>query len=168
VLSVRTDYGGYKSRLLKKIISSSYKKLDAIVCQSQDMKNDFVKNFDINKNKLNVIGNTISRHVLNSNKKSNTNIKRINFITVGRLSEEKGHSKILNYDFNYTIVGDGPLVSQIKNKVEHNNLKNKVTFKKYTSKILEEVYKNDYFLQGSYVGGFPNSVLESCSIGCQL
>jgi len=52
--------------------------------------------------------------------------------------------------------------------VEHNNLKNKVTFKKYTSKILEEVYKNDYFLQGSYVGGFPNSVLESCSIGVPI
>ena len=46
------------------------------------MKNDFVKNFDINKNKLHVISNPISRHLLNSNKKSNKNIKRINFITV--------------------------------------------------------------------------------------
>jgi glycosyltransferase involved in cell wall biosynthesis len=175
VLSVRTDYGGYKSRLLKKMISSSYKKLDAIICQSQDMKNDFIENFDIDKNKCIVIGNPITMHLLNSNKKSNTNIKRINFITVGRLSEEKGHSriikglsKIVNYDFHYTIVGDGPLVSQIKNEVEDNNIKNKVTFIKYTSKILEEVYKNDYFLQGSYVEGFPNAVLESCSIGVPI
>jgi len=172
VLSVMSNYGDFKSRILNKLIGRTYKKLDAIVCQSQDMKNDFILNFNINKNKLHVIGNPITMQLMDSNKIADTSLKKMKFITVGRLSEEKGHSriikalsKIVNYDFHYTIVGDGSLIHQIKNEIKNFNLKDRVTFIKHTSKVLEEIDKNDYFLQGSYVEGFPNTVLESCSIG---
>ena len=172
VLSIMSKYGDYKSRFLKKIIRLTYKNLDAIVCQSLDMKNDFIANFNINTNKLHVIGNPITMQLLDSNKIEETSRNKIKFITIGRLSEEKGHSriikglsKIVNYDFHYTIVGDGLMGDQIKNEIMKNNLQDKVTFIKHTSKVLDEINKNDYFLQGSYVEGFPNSVLESCSIG---
>ena len=172
VLSVMSKYGDYKSMILKAFIGITYKKLDAIVCQSQDIKYDFISNFNINKNKLHVIGNPITMQLMCPEKMSDTSVKKIKFITVGRLSEEKGHfrilkglSKIVNYDFHYTIVGDGLMGNQIENEIMKNNLKDKVTFIKHTSKVLEEINKNDYFLQGSYVEGFPNSVLESCSIG---
>jgi glycosyltransferase involved in cell wall biosynthesis len=172
VLSVMSKYGDYKSLILKKLIGITYKKLDAIVCQSRDMKSDFISNFNINKNKLHVIGNPITMQLMGPEKMSDTSVKKMKFITVGRLSEEKGHfrilkglSKIVNYDFHYTIVGDGLMGNQIENEIMKNNLKDKVTFIKQTSKVLEEINNNDYFLQGSYVEGFPNSVLESCSIG---
>lgn len=173
--SIRSDmssYGGYKERILNKIIPWAYKKFEAIVCQSHDMKNDLISNFNININKLYVIGNPITVKLMDSNKIIDTSLEKMRFITVGRLSEEKGHSriikglsKVVNYDFHYTIVGNGPMFHKIKQDIKNNNLKDKVTFIKYTSNVLDEIGKNDFFLQGSYVEGFPNAVLESCSIG---
>ena len=32
-------------------------------------------------------------------------------------------------------------------------------------KIIDYLSDSDFFIQGSYVEGFPNSVLESCSVG---
>ena len=172
VISVRSNYGDYKSWLLNKIRSSTYENLDAIVCQSRDIKSDLISSFSIKNNILHVIGNPITMQLMDSNKISEIPSKKMKFITVGRFSEVKGHSriilglsKIVNYDFHYTIVGDGSLIHQIKNEIKNYNLIDRVTFIKYTSKVLEEIDKNDYFLQGSYVEGFPNAVLESCSIG---
>ena len=45
------------------------------------------------------------------------------------------------------------------------DLVSKVNYIKYTDKVLKELINNDYFLQGSYVEGFPNTLLESCSVG---
>ena len=172
VISFRSKYGGYKSWFLNIFRGFAYKNLDALVCQSADMKNDLTQNYRINSSKLYVIGNPITRQFKQLNKKLNREVKIIKFITVGRLTEVKGHSRIIsglsqisNYDFHYTIVGDGKLKNEIRNQIKNYNLSNKVTFINYTSSVLEEILKNDYFIQGSFVEGFPNAVLESCSVG---
>lgn len=172
VLSSRSKYAGRKNQIMNLLRSFAYKNLDAIVCQSRDIENDLIFNFNLNKDKLHIIGNPITSHFVHSNKNLNKNSKEINFITVGRFSQVKGHSRIIrglskisNYNFHYTMVGDGKLINQIKNEIKTHDLDSKVSFIKYTSNVLEELHKNDYFLQGSYVEGFPNSVLESCSVG---
>jgi len=172
VLSVRSSYGGYKSWLLNKIISRAYKKLDTIVCQSHDMKNDFIKNFNINKKKLHVIGNPITLEKLVSFKSKNLSLEKIHFITVGRLSEEKGHRRLIqnitgikNYDFNYKIIGSGPEKDALTMLVRKLGLENNVEFIPFTKNINEYLMDSDFFLQGSYVEGFPNALLESCAVG---
>ena len=172
VLSVRSNYGGYKSWLFNKIISRTYKKLDAIVCQSQDMKNDFIKNFNINKNKLLVIGNPITIEKASVVVSKSKLIKKINFITVGRLSKEKGHLRLIhnlltikNYDFHYKIIGSGPEKDKLIMLVQKLGLVNNVEFIPFTKNINKYLMDSDFFLQGSYVEGFPNALLESCALG---
>ena len=96
----------------------------------------------------------------------------IRFITVGRLTKEKGHERILtalakikNYSFTYTLVGSGVLENYIKNLAKELKILENINFIPYTNKVLEHLTESDYFIQGSYVEGFPNALLESCSIG---
>jgi len=172
VVSKRAQYGNKKSRLLSYIARLSYKNLDALVCQCEDIRVDLGARFNIEDRKLHIIGNPITMLLGEPNMNVVSSQGEVKFITVGRLSEVKGHSRIISglskitaYDFHYTIVGSGPLRRKIEEEIESHNLKNKVTFIEYTSKVLEEIAKNDYFLQGSFVEGFPNAALESCSIG---
>jgi glycosyltransferase involved in cell wall biosynthesis len=45
------------------------------------------------------------------------------------------------------------------------NLGSKINFVNYTSNVLDIIMKHDVYLQGSFVEGFPNALLESCSVG---
>lgn len=152
----------------KKLIKFLYKKLDIIVCQSQDMYDDFIHNFIIQKNKLVIINNPITIEV-------NALIKRENkiphFITIGRLSKEKGYERLLgivstlNYPFKYTIIGNGVLKHDLIHLVHKLGLNDKITFIEKTDNVIKYLLESDFFLQGSYYEGFPNAALESCTVG---
>ena len=45
---------------------------------------------------------------------------------------------------------------------------NKIRHISYTSEIEKELQSHDLFLQGSYVEGFPNVLLESCCVGTPI
>lgn len=170
VVSKMSQFSDFKVKISYFLIRFFYKRLDIIVCQSQDMKNDFINNFNISDSQLMVIHNPITAMPEIMHIKNETDLMR--FITVGRLSPEKGHLRLLevlakidSYAFVYTIVGSGPLKSEIKETIIRLGIQDKVSFIPYTSKVLELLSENDYFLQGSYVEGFPNALLESCTVG---
>ncbi|WP_165830155.1 glycosyltransferase [Flavobacterium hydrophilum] len=170
VISKMNEFSKLNSKLNLTLIKIFYPRLSAIICQSEDMKTDFIKILRLDSSKLVLIHNPVTQSFISA--LSNNFGNKINFITVGRLSEEKGYlrileglSKIYNYDFHYTIVGSGPQLEDLKDCVSNYKLNGKVSFIPYTSKVLEEVSKNDFFLQGSYVEGFPNALLESCTVG---
>ena len=148
----------------------SYKLIDIVICQSNDMALDFINIYKIPENKVVIINNPITNSFpLKKNNNSSSSIAK--FITVGRLSKEKGQIRILNmlsklkFDFEYTIIGSGPDKDKIFETIENLNLSDKVTYIPFTKDVLEYISKNDLFLQGSYVEGFPNTVLESCLVG---
>lgn len=149
-----------------------YSNIDAVICQSNDMKEDFLNKYHIPLNKCFVISNPITfSKVVDSHiflKKKNSIPQ---FITIGRLSEEKGHIRILeslktlNLDFNYIIIGAGNLKSKILQKIYDFELGSKVTLIDSTNEIQRYLESSDLFLQGSYVEGFPNALLEAASLG---
>jgi len=153
------------------ILSSIYSNFSKIICQSTDMYNDIHINYKISKEKLSIINNPITKkHGVKSNWNKSTELVR--FVTVGRLSKEKGHSRILeslsrmeSYNYHYTIIGDGPLKDELPLLVDSLGLNDKVTFVPYMHNVSLELANKDVFLQGSYVEGFPNAVLESCVVG---
>jgi glycosyltransferase involved in cell wall biosynthesis len=170
VVSKMNEFSRVNSKGYSALIKLFYPRLSAIVCQSDDMRQDFIAALGLNPSKLIVIHNPItnSGDIIKNRSPKN----KIHFITVGRLSEEKGYlriikglSKIRNYDFHYTIIGSGPQEAIIKGSINKYMLTGKTSFIPYTSKILEEVNRKDFFIQGSYVEGFPNALLESCTIG---
>lgn len=170
VVSKMSQFGNTKIVIPFFIIRLIYQKLDKIICQSLDMENDFIKNFKISKSKLLVIQNPITIIPKLIHKKNESDLMR--FITIGRLSSEKGHLRLLeilatlnNYEFIYTIIGSGPLLYKIKDAIKRLKIQDKVILIPFSKDILEMLNDNDYYLQGSFVEGFPNALLESCTVG---
>lgn len=173
VVSKMNEYSKVNSNTIYLLMKRFYPKLSAIICQSEDMKRDFINTLGLNPLKMVVIHNPITS--IDVFVRNNISDDKIHFVTVGRLSEEKGYlriieglSKIQNYDFHYTIIGSGPQEILIKEEIAKLQLIKKVSFIPYTAKVLEEISKNDYFIQGSYVEGFPNALLESCTVGTPI
>lgn len=142
---------------------------DRVICQSNDMLNDIKDNYNVNSDKLLVINNPITNEFKLKDKAISQN--PIKLITVARFSKEKGVQRILellskfNEQFHYTLIGDGPEIDEILLLIKKYDLQNKVTHIPFTREVERYLGINDYYLQGSYVEGFPNALLESCVIG---
>ncbi|WP_298555607.1 glycosyltransferase [uncultured Algibacter sp.] len=167
-------HGQQKAKKIFNIYSflsrKSYKMVDKIICQSKDMAEDFENIYNVNKQRIVIINNPITN--LPSLKEINISTQKvIKFITVGRLSKEKGQLRVikllskLKFPFHYTIIGDGPLKENILTAIKTNELEDKFTYIPFTKEVSKYMALNDLFLQGSYVEGFPNTVLESCFVG---
>ena len=171
VMSTMSNFSNSKQQIPNFLLKFLYNHLDAIVCQSNDIKKDLKHELGIRESKLITINNPITElKQLSTSKTEYPEI--IKFITIGRLSEEKGHQRILkglskvkNYSYSYTIIGSGPLELKIKDLANELGIIDKIKFIAHTSKVLDYLSESDFFIQGSYVEGFPNAVLESCSAG---
>lgn len=156
------DSGGWLAR-------KCFSACDAVICQSHDMADNFYKIYGISTEKITIIGNPVTNA---QNIEGDNHIDQTkNFITVGRLNKIKGHERILDMlakldkDFHYTIIGDGPERESLMTQIDNLQLKSKITHISYTDKVNKYLLQNDLFLQGSYSEGFPNAVLESCTMG---
>ncbi|QDO94311.1 glycosyltransferase [Formosa sediminum] len=171
VMSVVKDFSHSKNRFGNLIpINVSYKMLDIILCQSIDMREDMKSTFNIPESKLRIINNPIT----DSFKIKSTTDKTkpcIQFITVAQFKKQKGHERLLkilsqlDFEFHYTLIGKGPEQEHILKLIETYNLKDKITHIAFTKDVEKHLAASDFFLQGSYVEGFPNCLIESCAVG---
>ncbi|WP_338733818.1 glycosyltransferase [Mangrovimonas cancribranchiae] len=173
VLSVLAKHGGNKLTLSKKLIIKAYKLIDVLICQSLDMQQDMIANYGVSKHKTILINNPITTKV--PPKKLNTNKPSIlKIITVGRLSKEKGHDRIievlshLKIPFKYFMIGDGNEKKNILHLIDNKGINNHVTHINYTNDVENYLRESDVFLLGSYSEGFPNVLLESCVVGTPI
>jgi len=141
-----------------------------IVAQSEDMKMAFKNDYGVPLTKMTVINNPVtSKFQLKDRPFAEDGT--VQFITVGRLTERKGYGRILEVlakletPFHYTIIGSGDFKETIQHTIEQLELTDKVTLVGYTKEINAYLAKSDLYLQGSYVEGFPNALLESCATG---
>jgi glycosyltransferase involved in cell wall biosynthesis len=171
--SVASSMQKFRSRKIlipRWIIKYLYTQFETVICQSRDMAIDIQKLHDLPSDTIVIINNPISS-TLQVRDESVLESNLINFITVGRLSNEKGHLRILQLlsefskPFHYTIIGDGPEKSVILNFVKEIGIQERITHIPFTNDVRKYLVKNDIFLQGSYVEGFPNALLESCKTG---
>lgn len=175
VISVFNEFNQSKPSIFQRILKPAgkvlYRNLDCIISQSEDMADDLVNYFKISPEKVFIINNPITNDIQLKDRVTYPNKRIYYFITVGRLSPEKGHLRILSLlskfhkPFHYTIIGDGNQKEAIYNSIESLGLKDKVTHIPFTKQVNEYLRKSDVFIQGSYVEGFPNAVLESCTVG---
>lgn len=154
-------------------LNLGYKFLDMIICQSTDMFNDLILNYNIPASKLKIINNPITDH-FKLQKKTPPKGDYFQFITVGRLSKQKGHKRIinalatLNIPFKYTIIGNGPEKDSIFKLIETLNLSAHIIHIPYTNEVASQLSNSNLFLQGSYFEGFPNCLLESSAMGTPI
>ncbi|SKB46488.1 glycosyltransferase [Maribacter arcticus] len=165
-----TGRTGIKTKLFNFAYYLGYKGLNKLISQSDDMKNDLVQNQGVNEEKVVTINNPVSQ-----NFKVKDKIPEIGnfyqFITVGRLTEKKGYNRILNIlfkfklPFHYTIIGDGQEKASIQELADKLNLTDKITYISFTDKVNDYLTNSHVYLQGSFVEGFPNALIESISVG---
>ena len=152
-----------------------YPKLDLLICQSQDMKNDLVQHFGIPAKSMVVINNPVdvewvNKFVISEEKLFDSG--KINILAVGKLKYQKGFDLLiramagLNDDqYHLTILGAGPELDSLRNLTYKLELKSRVTFLGFVSNPYKYMSQADMFVLSSRFEGFPNVVLESMACG---
>jgi glycosyltransferase involved in cell wall biosynthesis len=148
------------------LIKTSYQRINFIICQSKYMQQDLTDNYYIKKEKTIVINNAVEENILPPALE-----QKNKFITVARLSEEKGIDRLirsvanLTIAFTYYIVGDGDKKESLQNLINQLQLQNKVFLTGKKDNPFGEMEDADLFLMGSHYEGFPNTLLEAGSLG---
>jgi len=145
-------------------------KNDIIICQSNDMFEDFIKYYSVDKNNnsLHIINNPIIRK---SNNFNQNKLLDNNLISIGSLTPKKGYERVfnnlkgLNLDYKYNIIGTGNQLNHLKKLVYDLELDNKISFLGIKNDVYPLLIKSKLFILGSYIEGFPNVILESLSVG---
>lgn len=153
-----------------------YKNYDKIICQSDDMMNDLLDNFNLKKEKLIKINNPVDFDFIDekleiSEKPESFKEDFKNVVAIGNLSSRKGFDNLLKVFYHLKnekivlhILGDGrdkEVLHQMKkdldlqNVIFHGQQKNPYQFLKFA----------DLFILSSRYEGFPNVLLEAGACG---
>lgn len=154
------------------LVKKFYKRFDRIICQSNYMKNDLVKNYDIDEGKATVIYNAVQpdNQALAASQKQN-NEQACKFITVARLREEKGIERLIHavgllyLPFTFYIIGEGNKRNELQSLIDKLELGDKVFLTGQRHDPFRGMEDADVFLMGSYYEGFPNALLEAGALG---
>lgn len=153
-----------------------YNSYDKIICQSDDMQNDLLKNFKIRPQKIIKINNPVDFDFIDeklavSYKPESFKSEFKNVVAIGNLSARKGFDNLLkvfshlkNENIRLHILGDGrdkEILHKLKNElglenvIFHGQQKNPYQFLKFA----------DFFILSSRYEGFPNVLLEAGACG---
>ena len=155
-----------KKTILKILIRLTFNKADVCVSNSRFISTVYNRKYNLKfktifppsfDQKVNIKAKKIS--------------KKIKFVTVCRLTKEKGLDKLIKIFSKFDnkislyIIGNGPYMNNLKKTVTELNLKSKIFFKGQISpfKIKSHLKFYDYYINHSDFEGFPNTVVEALS-----
>lgn len=140
----------------------SSKRFDNIIAVSEPAKELASKMY---KTEVDILGNSFDFNFYNKYKVKK-NSKRLELLFLGRLVKRKGCQDLLRAlsiiersvsnlpEYRLSIVGDGPLMGELKKYVLNNDLENKVVFKGYVSeKVKANIYAHSDIAIFPSVGG---------------
>lgn len=148
------------------------KKFNNIVCVTEIIKDITIKKIGDSKNlcvKYNPINN---KEIISKSREIIDDIERPNgkllFVTVGRLSEQKGYDRLLKvckelnskYDFELWIIGSGNDEIKLRNFIEQNNLNN-IKLLGAKENPYKYIAKADWFICSSTWESFGIAIQEA-------
>lgn len=149
-----------------KILSSKSEKIYANQSFLRLGKNHLIINNGV-KNK------SIKSYIdLKKSKQKNLSNYKIRIISICRFVQQKNVFEILEIakllpNFDFYVIGSGPLFGNVELKKKENNLKN-LHLLGEKKKILKYLYKSDIYLSTSLYEGLPISTLEAMSVGMPI
>jgi len=155
-----------KNPLVKALNSLLYQKISAVVSVSEASRRDINKLFPHTKYKSIVIPVGIEKVEVSLLRRNHYP----HFIHVGGFSFEKNHLGLIRIYKNLlekypmahlSLVGDGPLRSEIEKIVKEMQINDKVTFHGYKDDQLSRIASSNILLLPSIIEGFPAVILES-------
>lgn len=169
-----------------KAVFASYRHFDNLVSVSRHLR-------DINRSKLSAWAPaekfTFCRNTINLERIRNlaglgstafaddleaTSETAVQFITVGRLSPEKNHARLIsafadvhsrNHETRLVIVGDGPLMQDLRNQTDDLGLADAITFTGHSENPYALMNESDAFVLSSDYEGQPMVLLEALVVG---
>ena len=165
IIRSNTDPTGYISNVLKKnLFKLILSKADEIVVNSNEFKKNLKKILNI---KSQLIYNPIQIKKLKKNIISKN--KSLNIVNIGRLTDQKNQITLLKainliknkFFIRCLIIGKGESFLNLKNYIEDNNLKKRVTLLGYKEHPWKYAKNYDVFALTSKYEGLPNVLLEA-------
>lgn len=141
------------------------------VFKSYEMRDEYINNFRIDRNKTLVIYNPVEHNVLSTNVRSFNVKEAFNVVVVGRFHSSKRHFDLLNIaktcsnKVKFHCIGDGEFFSDFVQEVNRTSLESKFEFYGWVSDVKEILPKMDLYLSCSESEGFPNSLVEAMTFG---
>jgi glycosyltransferase involved in cell wall biosynthesis len=155
-----------------------YPRFDAVVCQSRYMQTDLVENHGVPREKTVVINNPVDlervTRALPPRRPPREVGSKLRLVAAGRFTQEKGYDLLIealallrDMEISLCILGDGPLVPDVKRRIAELGLERAVTLAGFQSNPFRWFAEADAFVLSSRYEGFPNVVLEAlaCGIG---
>ena len=171
--TVFNRFSGIKLFRYRLIYYLGYRYIDLLICQTELMKDQFMKNLPFISKKINI--KTIPNPI-NIEKTLQTNTDLIfnedYIVAAGRLIEEKGFDILIDAfnllqndcsNLKLVILGEGPLRSHLETKIRNLNLADKVLLPGRVSNVLAYFNLAKVCVVSSRVEGFPNVLLEMMS-----
>lgn len=145
-----------------------FKTADHIICVSTKLKQTVANTYEVAAKKISVVPNVLS--LKDSGSTKSTAPKHLAF--VGRLTHQKSPSVFVDiardlnsrgYDFEYSIIGDGYLRSDLESRVASSNFSGKVTFTGFLdrTKLLKKLNQIDLLVVPSASEPFGLVALEA-------
>ena len=164
-----------KHRLARALALATLGRADAVVCQSDAMRDDLRALLGA-RARLHVIWNPIDGARARARAGATTAILpgAPALVTVGRLAPQKGHDVLLAAlprvralypGLHLTILGDGPERARLEAQRASLGLTDAVTFAGFAAEPLPAVRAADLFVLASRYEGFPNAALEALACG---
>jgi len=184
IISVRSfiskNLNGFYGGILKFLIKKIYNKANKVIAVSKVLKNDLIENYNIDRNRINVIYNPYDiEKIIKMSKKplkkeyrnifSNTTI-----VNMGRLTKAKGQWHLLRVfkkvkekipDLQLVILGKGELEEYLINLTNKLNLSASVHFLGFQNNPFNFIAKSDLYVFPSLFEGFPNALVEAMTCG---
>jgi glycosyltransferase involved in cell wall biosynthesis len=157
----------------KEISAKNYKKVDYIICVSEDVRNQFLNLMPQFLDKIKVKYNIIlfeKIDILSSEIVDDFDPELISIVTVGRLTKEKGHRQFFSsfkklkedgFKFCWYIIGSGNQIFILEESVKNLNLTDNIKFLGKKTNPYPYFKSCDIYLQPSYYEGHCVSILEA-------
>lgn len=161
--------------LTKKQIKN-FNEFDKIICVSESCADVMRGKYPIFKDKIDYVYNFQNREEIIelSIKKEVEYKKGFNFVTVGRLAEEKAHIRTLNvlkklknqgYKFIWNIVGEGPTRNEIEKFISDNQMQDCVILHGNQKNPYPYIKASEFLWLGSYHEAAPMVYAEAMFLG---
>jgi glycosyltransferase involved in cell wall biosynthesis len=173
-----------ESNIISSLITSNIQKIlykivirnaDTIVAQSEDMKEDLIKNFAVNSKKIVLINNSVNIDFIQKKAEEQIDTFFANkklLVSVGRLSYQKGFdlliesfSKINNHNYYLVIIGQGIEEEKLRKMAKDANIENRIIFTGFQENPYKYIANADFLISSSRFEGFPNVVIEALACG---